>query len=90
MHQSTDAQWIATLRGIACATRAMPKSSGPRTGPTARPRGVSLIIVYKLTKAVLQLSLAGLVATLTFFGLADRVQSVAPIDVSTVGPLPNL
>lgn len=55
----------------------MPMGSERETTAEARPRGVSLIILYKLTKAVAQLMLAALVAVLTSFGLADRVQSVA-------------
>lgn len=45
--------------------------------PTTRPRGVSVIIVYKLTKAVVQTLTAAILATFTWLGLAARLQDFA-------------
>lgn len=44
-----------------------------------RPRGVALIVVYKITKAVGQLVLAGVGAVLTLLGLASRLEQLAEL-----------
>lgn len=47
------------------------------TPPVARPRGVAIIIVYKLTKALAQIVIAAILAIFTWLGLAARLQDFA-------------
>lgn len=58
------------------AVAPLPRRPSP-PGGAPRPRGVTLIIVYKFTKATAQVALAGVVALLIGLGLAARLQAFA-------------